>query len=98
MDFRFSVSSVDLTEKDKSGNEANLTLPHGCEHLYYTIKNVLKEFVSFDGHLSGFQVFRELGGPNGKRRKWQRSKSNPTTWLWTLVLHCSEHLKGVCIV
>ena len=27
MDFRFSVSSVDLTEKDKSqGNEANLTL------------------------------------------------------------------------
>ena len=28
MDFRFSVSSVDLTEKDKSGNEANLTLSH----------------------------------------------------------------------
>ena len=26
MDFRFSVRSVDLTEKDKSGNEANLTL------------------------------------------------------------------------
>ena len=26
MDFRFSVSSVDLTEKDKSVNEANLTL------------------------------------------------------------------------
>ena len=28
MDFRFSVSSVDLTEKDKSVNEANLTLYH----------------------------------------------------------------------
>ena len=40
MDFRFSVSSEDLTEKDKSDNEANLTLPHGCGHLYYTIKNV----------------------------------------------------------
>ena len=30
MDFRFSVRSVDLTEKDKSVNEANLTLPQGC--------------------------------------------------------------------
>ena len=26
MDIRFFVSSVDLTERDKSGNEANLTL------------------------------------------------------------------------
>ena len=40
MDFRFSVSSVDLAEKDKSGNEVNLTLPHGCGHLYYTIKDI----------------------------------------------------------
>ena len=42
MDFRFSGSSVDLTEKDKSVNEANLTLPQGCGHLYYTVKNILK--------------------------------------------------------
>ena len=35
-------------------------------------------FVSFGGHLSGFQVFRELGGPNGKKQKWQRSKFNPS--------------------
>ena len=40
MDFKFSVSSVDLTEKDKSGKEANLTLPHGCGHLYYTVQNI----------------------------------------------------------
>ena len=40
MDFTFSVSSVDLTEKDESGNEANLTLPRGCERLYYTIKDI----------------------------------------------------------
>ena len=33
VDFRFSGSSVDLTEKDKSGNESNLTLPQGCGHL-----------------------------------------------------------------
>ena len=29
---------------------------------------VESEFVSFDEHLSGFQVFLELGGPNGKRQ------------------------------
>ena len=40
MDFRFSGSSVDLTEKDKSDNEANLSLPQGCGHLYYTVKNI----------------------------------------------------------
>ena len=40
MDFRFSGSSVDLTEKDKSGNEANLTIPQGCGHLYYTVENI----------------------------------------------------------
>ena len=40
MDFRFSVSSVDLTEKDKSVNEANLTLPQRCGHFYYTVKNI----------------------------------------------------------
>ena len=40
MDFRFSVSSVDLTEKDKSVNEANVTLPQGCELLYCTVKNI----------------------------------------------------------
>ena len=38
MDFRFSVRSVDLTEKDKNVNKANLTLPQGCGHLYYTVK------------------------------------------------------------
>ena len=75
--------SLSDCKKKKKGmfNEANLTLPHGCRHLYYTSKDIQKEFVSFDGHLSGFQLFRELGGPSGKRQKWQQSKSNPTTWL-----------------
>ena len=44
MDFRFSVSSVDLTEKDKSGNEANLTLysdMQGCGHLQFMLKRVM---------------------------------------------------------
>ena len=40
VDFRFSVSSVDLTEKDKNVNKANLTLPQGYRHLYYTVKNI----------------------------------------------------------
>ena len=44
MDFRFSVSSVDLTEKDKGGNEANLTLPQGCENC----TTLLRTFRSLD--------------------------------------------------
>ena len=33
-------------------------------------------FVSFGGHLSGFQVFRELGGPNGKDKSVYHSVFN----------------------
>ena len=48
MDFRFSGSSVDLTEKDKSGNEANLTyhrVVDTCSTLLRTFKVCLYRLV-----------------------------------------------------